>query len=97
MAFGLPFRDKSVRERWSNDMLDGVQHGLKASDLQVGGNHYEGMSIQPSEFIYKNDLSWLEGNAIKYICRHHAKGGEQDIDKAIHYLNLLKEWEYGKA
>ena len=67
----------------------------KASKAQVGGNHYKGMAIQPSEFIYKNELSWLEGNAVKYICRHHLKGGMQDIDKAIHYLNLLKEWQYG--
>lgn len=52
------------------------------------------MSIQPSEFIYKNKLNWFEGNAVKYICRHRLKGGEVDIDKAIHYLELLKEEEY---
>ena len=66
----------------------------KASDTQVGGDHYRSLPIQPSEFIHKNNLGWLEGNAIKYICRHNIKGGEGDIDKAIHYLNLLKEWEY---
>jgi len=52
------------------------------------------MTVQPSEFIYKNKLNWLQGNAIKYICRHSLKGGSRDIDKAIHYLELLKEWEY---
>ena len=65
-----------------------------ASGIQVGGNHYKDMVIQPSEFIYKNNLNWLQGNAIKYICRHSEKGGKQDIDKAIHYLELLKEWGY---
>ena len=65
---------------------------MKPSDNQVGGNHYKGMAIQPSEFIMSNGLDWLEGNAIKYICRHHLKNGIEDIDKAIHYLNLLKEW-----
>ncbi len=54
------------------------------------------MVVQPSEFIIKNNLNWCEGNAIKYICRHHLKGGELDIDKAIHYLQLLKELEYEK-
>ena len=67
-----------------------------ASDTQVGGTHYKGMPIQVSEFISKNRLDWCEGNAIKYICRHHLKGGVSDIDKAIHYLELLKEWEYGQ-
>ena len=55
------------------------------------------MAIQPGEFIYKNKLNWFQGNAIKYICRYSSKGGEQDLDKAIHYLELLKEEEYGNA
>ncbi len=66
----------------------------KPSKKQVGGDHYKDMAIQPSEFIYRNELNWLQGNAIKYICRHNRKHGSQDIDKAIHYLELLKEWEY---
>lgn len=68
---------------------------MDASRKQVGGNHYKDMVIEPSEFIFKNKLNWLEGNAVKYICRHKQKSGEQDIDKAIHYLQLLKEWHYG--
>lgn len=66
-----------------------------ASDRQVGGTHYKSMAIQPSEFIYKNKLNWLQGNAIKYICRHAAKDGLDDLRKAKHYLDLLIEWEYG--
>lgn len=69
---------------------------LKPSERQVNGDHYKGMAIQPSEFIYRNNLDWLEGNAIKYICRHARKGGVEDIDKAIHYLELLKEWSYNE-
>ena len=66
----------------------------KASDIQVGGQHYSGMPIQPSFFIQKNGLSWCEGNAIKYVCRHRFKNGKEDIKKAMHYLELLLEWEY---
>ena len=69
-------------------------NGIKASDMQIGGNHYMNMEIQPNEFIMRNKLNWCEGNAIKYICRHAVKGGTVDIDKAIHYLQLLKELEY---
>jgi len=67
----------------------------KPSQTQVGGQHYRGMPIQVSEFVHRNNLGWCEGNAVKYICRHHLKGGSADIDKAIHYLELLKEWSYG--
>ena len=61
---------------------------------QVGGDHYKKMTIQPAEFINKNKLLFAEGNAIKYICRHSEKGGIQDIDKAIHYLEMVKERDY---
>jgi hypothetical protein len=67
---------------------------LKSLLTQVGGDHYKKMVIQPAEFINKNKLLFAEGNAIKYICRHSSKGKLQDIDKAIHYLEMVKEREY---
>ena len=63
---------------------------IKASDKQVGGTHYKDMVVQPAEFINKNKLLFAEGNAIKYICRHKAKGELKDIEKAIHYLEMIK-------
>ena len=52
------------------------------------------LTIQPAEFVNKNKLLFAEGNAIKYICRHSTKGGVEDIDKAIHYLEMIKERDY---
>ena len=52
------------------------------------GTHYMYMEIQPAEFINKNKLLVAECNAIKYICRHSRKGGIEDIDKAIHNLDM---------
>ena len=63
-------------------------------EKQVGGNHYSKMKIQPAEFINENKLLFAEGNAIKYICRHSVKGGQQDIEKAIHYLKMILERDY---
>lgn len=68
-----------------------IEDHILAKYRQVGGNHYKNMSIQPGLFIRRNGIGWYEGNAIKYICRYKQKGGTQDIDKAIHYLELLKE------
>lgn len=68
-----------------------------ALDRQEGGNHYKAMKIQPVEFIVANNLGYCEGNVIKYVCRHQAKNGVEDIDKAIHYLQLLKEQVYGDS
>ena len=61
---------------------------------QVGGKHYRSMKIQPAEFINENKLFFAEGNAIKYICRHSVKGKKQDIEKAIHYLEMILERDY---
>ena len=66
-------------------------NAAKAINKQVGGSHYKEMAEQPIEFITANQLGFCEGNAIKYICRYKAKGGVEDIEKAIHYLQILKE------
>ena len=67
---------------------------MKASDTQVGGSHYSRYVIQPTEFIYKNNIPFIEGNIIKYILRHRDKNGIEDLKKAKHYLDLLLEFEY---
>ena len=61
---------------------------------QVDGNHYSKMKVQPAYFINENNLPFAEGNAIKYICRHKLKGGEEDVKKAIHYLKMILERDY---
>ena len=61
---------------------------------QVDGNHYKKMKIQPAHFINENSLPFAEGNAIKYICRHKAKGKKKDIEKAIHYLEMIIARDY---
>ena len=55
---------------------------------QIGGSHYKDMKIQPSKFINDNKLLFAEGNAIKYICRHAAKGEVQDLEKASRIIPL---------
>ena len=68
----------------------------KVYNKQIGGSHYKDMVIQPSEFINKNKLLFAEGNAIKYICRHAYKGGKEDLKKAIHYIEMIIERDYGE-
>ena len=97
-----------IYEKWKNGekvMSDGMTEmhvdlqaeydRLDALRKQEGGNHYRNMKIQPVEFITANNLGFLEGNVVKYICRHHAKNGAEDIRKAIHYCELLLQTKYG--
>jgi hypothetical protein len=69
----------------------------KHSDKQIGGEHYKHMKIQVTEFVAANDIPFIEGNVIKYVCRHAHKNGKEDVLKAIHYLNLLLEYHYNES
>lgn len=65
-----------------------------ALNTQEGGSHYKILKIQPIEYIHANNIGYLEGNVIKYVTRHESKNGVEDINKAIHYLQLIKELKY---
>lgn len=62
-----------------------------AKDIQIGGSHYKDFTIQPVEFILANNLGFCEGNIVKYACRYKQKGGVEDLEKVIHYAQLLIE------
>jgi len=68
--------------------------GEKALDVQVGGDHYKKMKIQPIEFCQLNELNACETAVIKYVSRHRNKNGLQDLNKAKHYIDLLIDFEY---
>jgi hypothetical protein len=70
---------------------------MKATDTQVGGSHYKDMPIQPVQYIHANGLSFLEGNVVKYITRHKTKNGKADVEKALHYCQLILELVYGEV
>ena len=78
----------------NKDIFKGVTYD--SLEKQVGGKHYQSMKIQPAEFINENKLLFAGGNAIKYICRHQSKGKADDIQKAIHYLEMILERDYGE-
>ncbi len=58
---------------------------MNALDTQVGGTHYTDMKTQPLDLIVGLDLSFLQGNAIKYLSRYPRKGGVADLLKARDY------------
>lgn len=69
---------------------------VSALDKQVSGSHYKDFKIQPVEYIYANNIPFLEANVIKYTSRHRAKNKSADIKKAIHCLELILQMEYGE-
>lgn len=55
---------------------------------QEGGDHYSKHKIQPYTFITQNNLSFFQGNVIKYVVRYKDKNGIEDLKKIIHYCEL---------
>lgn len=72
---------------------------MSALNTQIGGDHYKGCAIQPVQYVEANDLRFLEGCVIKRVTRHDKPTGKgrQDIEKAIHELQLLLQLRYGEA
>lgn len=66
---------------------------ISSLDVQVAGSHYKDLPIQPVEFIHANEIGFIAGNVIKYVCRYKAKNGVQDLEKAKHYIEMLIEQE----
>jgi len=69
------------------------EYTMSALDKQIAGSHYKNYAIQPVEFITKNGIPFLEGCIIKRVCRWRNKDGVQDLQKAIHELELLIEMQ----
>lgn len=66
-------------------------------DGQVGGNHYSKLPIQPLEYALANGLGIMEHAVVKYTTRHKDKGGKQDLEKAIDYLQKMIQHYYPES
>ena len=81
-----------------HDTLDYIfkeVHMGNALNEQVGGDWYKDMKIQVIEFSMANNLNACQHSIIKYACRYKHKGGIEDLDKLIHFAEMLKDIEYG--
>lgn len=64
-----------------------------ALDVQIGGDHYKTLKIQPVAYIHANKIPFIEGCIIKYASRWRDKGGIKDLEKIKHFVDLLIELE----
>jgi hypothetical protein len=70
---------------------------MSAFDTQVGGDHYEKLGeYQPWKVLHKwltpDELrGFMKGTVIAYLAREGDKGGDQDIEKALHTMQIYAE------
>ena len=65
-----------------------------ALDVQIDGDHYKKLAIQPIEYCMKNNLNFIQSSIVKYATRYKDKGGRVDLEKIKHLVDLLIEFEY---
>ncbi len=87
-------------EMFPETLIDQQFNGTRADDIQVSGNHYKNMPVQPwsvMEAVLKPEefRGFLKGNIIKYSMRAGRKDGSDDAGKAKHYMHKLAEVGYG--
>lgn len=54
---------------------------------------YYGSGIDVIEFCLRNNLTFMQGNVIKYVTRYKSKNGIEDLEKAKEYIDRLIEFE----
>ena len=77
-------------------------NGTSADDLQVGGDHYQKMPIQPwaimEAVLTKEEfIGYLKGALLKHSLRAGRKDGTDDWGKAAHYAQKLAEQKKSPA
>ena len=73
---------------------DGI-NGTTADQLQIGGQHYKEMGVQPwavmeAVLTHEEFVGFLKGNIIKDSMRAGKKDSD-DAGKAWHYMEKLRE------
>ena len=87
---------KLVNEETSTSQNEPIKKVYNPLVAQEGGGHYKNRGIQPLEYTMQNNLSFCEGNVVKYISRYKSKNGIEDLAKVIHYALLSAYEEYGE-
>jgi hypothetical protein len=80
--------------------MDKHFNGTRADNLQISGDHYKEMAVQPwtvmeAVLTHEEFVGYLKGNVIKYALRAGRKDGSDDLGKCRHYMMKLAEIQDG--
>lgn len=86
--------DETVSEDRADTVIDCASNAAPAGEAVLHPSHYcrnghECIDIIRAVLTEEEFRGYCKGNCIKYIFRCEAKGGEEDIRKAIQYLRFL--------
>lgn len=85
----------------TNDMGDRKEYpreifriltNIQVNNVKIKPSYY-GTGIDVIEFCLRNNLTFMQGNVIKYVTRYKSKNGIEDLQKAKEYIDRLIEFE----
>lgn len=63
---------------------------------KINPEHYT-QGIECIDYITSKNMSFLEGNVVKYVTRYRMKNGLEDLEKAKWYLErLIRDYNKGE-
>jgi hypothetical protein len=85
-----------LRDRINRADVGNKHTGMRAKDVQHGGNHYKKMGVEPWDVVdtwpFEQRIGYYRGGALKYIMRMGSKDiSLQEIRKGQHYIQKLLE------
>ena len=85
------YKEKAMNHDADIDANDAISGDI---DNSIRPSHYESSNpdvppIQMWDYALSQNLGFFEGNIIKYVSRWRNKGGVQDLQKAMTYLQRL--------
>ena len=63
---------------------------MSANERQIGGDHYK-TEYEHWDLVLATGMGYLEGCATKYVSRWRKKDGVLGLEKALHYVEKLRE------
>lgn len=87
---------QAAKEAAVLNLLHAADEGLITEDDAVNlPAHYARFKIEPIKFCIENNLNGFQFNIVKYIMRHDAKNGVEDLRKARRYLDMFIKFVEG--
>ena len=82
---GVSFWDREASQKRLASL---VPEAYNTTD-KINPNHYKQGNIEVIDFILDQQMTYLEGNIIKYVSRYKHKNGLEDLEKARWYIEEL--------
>lgn len=92
---GIPEMGKPVAPEELEVVMNILGAPERIKDNVVLPEHYARFKIEPIRFSIENNLNGFQFNIVKYILRHDAKNGIEDLKKAKRYLEMFIKFMEG--